>query len=214
MPQESFAPPRAAVWLVDLFACDEIRGDLIEECSEVASKCGHAHARRWYWRQCLKTVARLIGDAYCHAPWVIAGSVLLAGIVGICGMWVIRRAVFPVLIRYCFTHFKLSNTIIFLPMYEILIQSVIVPALIGWVAAKIARERGMVAALTLTLLLAARVFAVFPWQLYLHPHRFLPNPINHPMVFWPTLAFTFVSPIAIAAGGAIGRKLRPSLAHS
>ena len=71
-------PPRIAVWLVDLFTpnkqSESIPGDLLEEFSEHASKSGVASARRWYWRQSVKTVARLIATGFLVAPWLTAGT--------------------------------------------------------------------------------------------------------------------------------------------
>jgi hypothetical protein len=53
-------PPRLAAWLVELFTSVEqaecILGDLAEEFSDLASRSGAVHARRWYWRQSLKTI--------------------------------------------------------------------------------------------------------------------------------------------------------------
>lgn len=52
-------PPRTATWLVNLFtpadAGESILGDLFEEFSHIASNSGVAVARRWYWRQSVKT---------------------------------------------------------------------------------------------------------------------------------------------------------------
>jgi hypothetical protein len=212
MPQASFVPPSAAVWLVDLFACDEIQGDLIEEHSEVASRRGPAYARRWYWRQCLRTIARLVGDAYCHAPWAIAGCVVGAILAGIVTFWLevvlVARFVLPVLLQYSFTHFGLSLTNIFLTTYQVLTVSLIAPALMGWVAAKAGRERGMVAALTLTLLFTGIMAWSFPWRSMMHPHQYPHDSMNNPVVFCIMLATMFVSPVMIPAGGAIGRKSR------
>ena len=65
MSQAPFVrPPHIALWLVDLFTPSEqaesIPGDLLEEFLELALKSGDAFARRWYWRQSVKTVAHLI----------------------------------------------------------------------------------------------------------------------------------------------------------
>ena len=63
-------PPRFAVWLLTLFALDDqaesILGDLLEEFTLLESKSGVSFARRWYWRQTLKTVLQLaiLGSAH------------------------------------------------------------------------------------------------------------------------------------------------------
>jgi hypothetical protein len=53
-------PPRLAAWLVNLFAsvedAESILGDLHEEFSDIVSKSGVVPARRWYWRQSVKTI--------------------------------------------------------------------------------------------------------------------------------------------------------------
>lgn len=73
-------PPRLAVWLVNLFTpyeqSESILGDLLEEFSDLASKSGMAFARRWYWRQSVRTVAHLIGSGFRSGPWQIAGAVV------------------------------------------------------------------------------------------------------------------------------------------
>ena len=74
-------PPRLAVWLVNLFTpyeqSNSILGDLLEEFSDLASKSGMAFARRWYWRQSVRTVAHLIGSGFRAGPWQIAGVVVV-----------------------------------------------------------------------------------------------------------------------------------------
>jgi hypothetical protein len=53
-------PPPLAAWLVDLFIpgkhAESIPGDLLEEFSEIASRSALTYARRWYWRQSIKTI--------------------------------------------------------------------------------------------------------------------------------------------------------------
>src|SRR5580704_6743726 len=73
-------PPRVAAWLVESLVREEqagsILGDLLEEFSGLVSKSGVALARRWYWRQSLKTVAHLIGTGGALTLWPIAGGVI------------------------------------------------------------------------------------------------------------------------------------------
>lgn len=65
-------PPRAATWLLGLFAAAEedehILGDLSEEYFERASQTGQRSARRWYWRQTLKSIPHLVGLSFRAAP--------------------------------------------------------------------------------------------------------------------------------------------------
>ena len=82
-------PPRLAVWLLTLFALDDeaesILGDLLEEFTLLASKSGFPFARRWYWRQTLKTVFQLADHGFRTAPWstmvAVAGGFLLREVV-------------------------------------------------------------------------------------------------------------------------------------
>jgi hypothetical protein len=88
-PASSIQPPRIAVWLVGLFTPDQeaesIPGDLLEEFSNLASTSGVPFARRWYWRQSVKTVVHLFGTGFRVAPWTtaaaVAGGYLLANFV-------------------------------------------------------------------------------------------------------------------------------------
>ena len=73
-------PPRLAVWFINLFTAHEnaesIFGDLLEEYSYLASKSGVTFARRWCWRQTVKTtIAHLFGSGYPAAPWSTTAAV-------------------------------------------------------------------------------------------------------------------------------------------
>jgi hypothetical protein len=65
-------PPRAAAWLLGLFASGEekelVLGDLSEEYFERALQVGRASARRWYWRQTLKSIPHFVGLSFRAAP--------------------------------------------------------------------------------------------------------------------------------------------------
>ena len=82
-------PPRIAVWFVTLFTPAEeeefIMGDLLEEFSGLAMESGCAFARRWYWRQILKTIIHAGGSALRAAPWL-----MLVTVIG--GCWLIGFA--------------------------------------------------------------------------------------------------------------------------
>src|SRR5882724_6347978 len=78
-------PPRIATALVNLFTPsgggESILGDLLEEFSQLSSKSGVVVARRWYWRQTVKTIAHLFFTGFRVAPWsttavVVAGFLL------------------------------------------------------------------------------------------------------------------------------------------
>ncbi len=73
----SIQPPRIATWLVTLFTTDDesIVGDLYEEFGQAGSRWGIAVARKWYWRQSLRTVAELGVGGLRGAPWSTTGTV-------------------------------------------------------------------------------------------------------------------------------------------
>lgn len=77
MKSANFQPPVIAVWLIDLFLPEEqkesVKGDLLEESSDLAMKLGESSARSWYWRQSVRTVARL---GVRGSPWLIALALL------------------------------------------------------------------------------------------------------------------------------------------
>jgi len=83
-------PPFIASRLIGLFTSgwhdDAISGDLLEEFSDVASKSGLAYARRWYWRQSIKTIWNLIVAGSRTAPWLIPSTV-------IGGYWLLERPI-------------------------------------------------------------------------------------------------------------------------
>ena len=96
-------PPRTATSLIKLFVSAEeesILGDLLEKHSDLALKSGVAVARRWYWRQALKTIAHLAGYGLRRTPWSTAaialGGVLLLRFVSVLP----ERAIFAVLEKY------------------------------------------------------------------------------------------------------------------
>jgi hypothetical protein len=166
----SVQPSRLAFWLVNLFTipddAEAIMGDLLEEFSSVASKSGVAYARRWYWRQALKTIAHLIYSAYRIAPWstasAVVGGFLLPGFVtGFLGFP--QRAIFAVLEKYQVPD-KHFNTYVFFATTGIDIGYVIVFLWVGCVIALVAKGREMAAAITLSLIFAGMDgVALFAW---------------------------------------------------
>jgi hypothetical protein len=74
--KRSLHPPRLASWLVDLFTpydqAESIAGDLHEEFVMYISEHRPVEARRWYWRQCVKTIAHCAIEALRTSWWSIA----------------------------------------------------------------------------------------------------------------------------------------------
>src|SRR3984885_9190688 len=156
-------PPRFGVWLVTLFALDDeaesILGDLLEEFSLLASKLGVPFARRWYWRQTLKTVLQLAVLGFRTAPWLttaaVAGGFFLRKLVA---PWV-EPPIFAVLEKYHVYEHHFSMYMFFAST-GIDIGHLITFLLIGFMVALVARGREMMATMTLGLVFGA-MFVLF-----------------------------------------------------
>jgi hypothetical protein len=192
-------PPRIAVWLVNLFTpaeeAESILGDLLEEFSHLASKSGATFARRWCWRQTVKTIAYLAGTGFSVAPWgttvaVAGGFLLLRFISGLP-----EQAIFAVLRRYrVFDHH--FNAYVFFATDGIAIGHVIAAMFVGCLVALAAKGREMVATMTLALVLCALIGAALVW---VATH----GPMDVAWMLW-----SCADPFAIVVGGAIVRTRR------
>jgi hypothetical protein len=196
----SVQPPRLAVWLVNLFTipddAEAIVGDLLEEFSHLASTSGVVFARRWYWRQALKTIVHLIYSAYRAAPWAtsagVAGGFLTRRL-----LWkLVEPTIFAVLDRYQIPehHF---NVYVFFASTGIDIGYLIVFLFVGCIAAIVAKEREMAAATTLSVIFTAMTgVAAVSWVA-----------TGHYWILW-RLTWNFADSFAILIGGAIVRTHR------
>jgi hypothetical protein len=152
-------PPRLAAWLVDLFASREqaeaILGDLSEEFSDLASRRGIAHARRWYRRQSAKTIVHLAGAALHGVPPWPAVAILLGFLLSRYSRGLPEQLIVALLRTqrpYSNRHYE---AYVWLLSYGIPIVAITQSLLIGCVVAVLARGREMVATMTLSLLHAA-----------------------------------------------------------
>ena len=158
-------PPRFAVWLLTLFALDDeaesILGDLLEEFSLLASKLGVPFARRWYWRQTLKTVLQLAVLGFRTAPWLttaaVAGGFFLRKLVA---PWV-EPPIFAVLDKYHVYEHHFSMYMFFAST-GIDIGHFITFLFVGFTVAFVARGREMVATTMLSLIFGAMMVVVLP----------------------------------------------------
>jgi hypothetical protein len=194
-------PPRTAVWLVSLFtfgeAADSILGDLLEEFSHLAAKSGVAFARRWYWRQVLKSIVHLIGSVYRVAPWstsaaVVGGFLLRRLVAGLP-----ERAIFALIDRYQIFEFHFE-TYKFLASTGIDIGHLILFLFVGFVVALGARGREMAPAMTLALIYAVMAFvASLVWV----------TRTGDAALLW-RLTWCFADSFALVVGAAIVRTWR------
>ena len=198
-PSFSLQPPRLAVWLVNLFSAPDnaeaIMGDLLEEFSQIAHQAGVVFARRWYWRQALKSIVHLIYTAYRAAPWWTSAGVA-GGMLAHRLLWrLVEPTIFAFLVRYQIPEYHF-NVYVFFASTGIDIGYLIVFLFEGCIAAIVAKEREMAAATTLSLIYAALCgTAVVSWVIQGH---------------WALsrLTWDFADTFAILIGGAIIRTHR------
>ena len=158
-------PPRLAVWLLTLFALDDeaesILGDLLEEFTLLASSSGVSFARRWYWRQTLKTVLQLAVLGFRTAPWLttaaVAGGFFLRRVVG----RLVEPPIFAVLDKYHVYEHHFSM-FMFFASTGIDIGHLITFLLVGFIVALVARGREMVATTALGFIFGAMVVVTLP----------------------------------------------------
>lgn len=209
MSQASFVhPPRIASWLLDLFIpieqTESITGDLLEEFSDLASKSGVAFARRWYWRQSVRTIAALIATGFRVAHWQIAGAVVGGFLLYFIGARRIEQTVVAVLnfrrephVNPYYT-WPQAQTRMFWIKYGVLAGHLLLSLFIGCVVAMAAKGREIVAAITLGVVLWVPQAAWFLVWSAKHGYAFLPLQLVIPLS---------VS-IMTVTGGAIVRKSR------
>lgn len=206
------APPRIARWLTGLFTMDEqseaIAGDLLEEFTEISRSSGPAHARRWYWRQSVKTAWHLALAAFRTAPWsvsacAVAGYFLLFYASSlpdrVATAYIASRPVIPyvdpagpvwLLIRLC--------------------GIVIMPTIVGCLIAFVSKRREIIAILPAALLCTAQ-FIAFLVDFEIRTSRFMGTPFAFPPARVVVVVFNFlVFPIF---GAAIIRRYRARSSH-
>ena len=196
--------PRLAAWLVSLFGSSEqaesILGDLAEEFSDIALKSGVASARRWYWRQSLKTIAHLASRSFRTAPLSLAGIVLL----GFLFRWF--SATFPehvviAILRAQRPYSKLHyDFYVWLVTWGIPIACVVEMILIGCAIAAIARGKEIVVTSTVI----AISVVIVGWNFFLVT-RNLPPQIPLP---WGSLLGSLANWVATLLGAVIIREIR------
>lgn len=193
-------PPRIAVWLLKLFALGEaesILGDLLEEFSLLASKSGVASARRWYWRQAMKTVPQLAGVGFRSAPWMTSAAVVGGFLVRKLLGPLVEPPIFAVLERYrIFEHH--FGTYMFFASTGIDIGHLITFLFIGFFVALVSRQREMVATITLGLIYGAMAVVGFIYAV---------TKTGNDALLW-RLTWIFADAFAIVIAGAVVRTHR------
>jgi vacuolar-type H+-ATPase subunit I/STV1 len=213
MPRASLIrPPFIAAWLVDLITpyeqAESIPGDLLEEFSDLVSKSGVAFARRWYWRQSVKTIAHLIGVGFRVAPWSIVGTVLGGYLLLVFGVSWPEDAIVGVIQfhrHHVIPYYSNLETYAFWLNTSILIGRLLMSLFIGCIVAAIAKGREMVATTTLGLIWSAITVEAILVLVTRH---------------WPEQAFLlsflvdqFGSSSLIVMGGVIVREIRSAMSR-
>jgi hypothetical protein len=197
-PAYSVRPPRIAIWLVNLFTptseeAESILGDLQEEFLLLASKSGIPLARRWYWRQTVKTTASLFGAGCRDAPLIAAAAVggflLLRFVTGVPDK--LLSAVTDRYLAFWSTHFEAYSWM----LNGMGIAHLTAVTFAGCVVALVAKGREMVATITLALVISALLGFALIWG----THR----PIDVTWILW-----SCADPLAIVFAGAIVRTRR------
>lgn len=203
-------PPFLATWLIELFDSDwraeAISGDLLEEFSGLAAKSEVAYARRWYWRQSIKTVVDLMAAGFRTAPWLIAGTV----IAGYLLLWWSLAYSLPETLIVAVLDLRRHHVIPYYTQHEmdahvfwlntgVMIGNLLVPLFVGCIVAVVAKAREMVATLALSVLLFAMDILVW-FNVARHwPERTIPLPF---------VLTGLAHEILIPMGGVIVREVR------
>ncbi len=153
----SIQPPRMALWLVGLFAPDKeaesIPGDLLEEFSHLASRSGVAFARRWYWRQTVKTIAHLFRAGFRDAPWSTSAAVAGGYLLGRFVHWLPDKVLSAVTDRYLGYWSNHFEAYMFWATDGMWAAHLILSVFVGFVVALAAKGREMVATMALGIVL-------------------------------------------------------------
>jgi hypothetical protein len=213
MTQASFHPPRVAAWLIELFTPHEqsesIPGDLLEEFSDLASKSGAAHARRWFWRQTVPTIVHMVRSGFQSAPWstagVVLGGLLLVQLGHIFSEWAIRTGTEKFVNHSVFFSHHV-HLVVFVMNGGMNLIRLTVPMLIGGIIALASKKREML--VTITLSLICSVQAVTEFWTFVHGHGWGDYKTLRPSVLILTLLFFFGGLFAIVVGGIIVRRYR------
>lgn len=208
-------PPRLAVWLITLFApaerAESICGDLLEEFAQLASRSGVPSARRWFWRQTLRTVVHMIAAEVRAAPWRHAGTVVTGFLLFTFGLRFVVPTV-EALLEAFHVYEHLTEVAGDVPsvaigseysswiMHGALIGRLLLATLAGVLVTLATRGRNLTAAVLLGLLVSALGIA--------NSLLLLTNTGHIRVGFFWIVPTVFVHSIAVVAGGVFVRTLR------
>jgi len=198
--QRSLNPPRGAAWLISLFANreDSIPGDLSEEFAQIGAQSGGAIARRWYWRQTLKSLPHLAFSAFRASPWLSTGAVVAGFLLRRLTSHLPDYATFTLIAKTDIYqhHFALYR---FFASTAIDIEHVLIFLLVGCFVALLARRREMAPAIVLAMIFGA--MAVVGSVAFVVRGGDVAS-------LW-RLSWYFTDSFAVVLGGVLVRSLRP-----
>ena len=188
---------------------ESILGDLHEEFSGLASKSGAPSARRWYWRQGVKTIFHLFRAAFRNASWSLGSIVLMGFLFHWFSATLPERVVMAILHAqrpYSNLHYDFY---IWLINYGVLTACVLTSLLIGCIVAVLAKGREVVATIMLTVVRSVP----FVWQLVsVYAHNADHEP-SFTAVFHFFVLRRVLDIIGILVAGVLVRKLRSVSSH-
>ena len=158
----SASPPHLAAWLVNLVAAREqaetILGDLLEEFSGIALRSGAASARRWYWRQSVRTVAHLIRGQVRHAP-------IQAIAFAVCGflLYVLVERALQMSAQAFVAHSPVYYFVNAAAFWRAIddVGRYLMPLVVGWAIARAARGREMMAVLSVVITATGWILSIY-----------------------------------------------------
>jgi len=202
-----FRPPRPATWLLEMFApydqAESVLGDLHEEFSTLAFQHGPRAAHRWYWRQALKSVAKLAFVSLRTSPLSVTGAVIVGFVLLSFVPWLPEHAQFAILhlIRNHVTPYHADwYSYVFWINTSILAGQLLFCLFIGFLVGLLAKGSEIASTVLLSLLL------ILVTGVMLSAAHFV-SPNLHPALLEVQL-FMIDYPVMLILGGGIVRDIR------
>ena len=176
-----------------------VLGDLEEEFGGRLVQSGHPAARRWYWRQAVRTNVHLFWGSVRTAPWSTTGLALASFIVA-----QLLYGVMSVLVGRLVSNLPIHDydASVWSWRAAALVRFVAIPLALGWSMAVIVRGREMVVAVLVVSVLAVPIV----WSVTISVARYWSLAHELPG-FWLMFKFAQMGtfPLGLLAGGMLRR---------
>jgi hypothetical protein len=201
-------PPGVALWLLNLFTLPDteaIVGDLFEEFFHLASKSRVAFARRWFWKQTVKTIAHLFVCGFGAAPWSTAAAIVGGFLLSKLANELPDKLLSAVTDRYL-TYWSGHFHAYLWVLKGLFISHLMVSLFVGGTVALVAKGREVAATVTMGLILCVMICASSFW---------IVASTGDASFLW-NLPWFLADPFAIVSGGVIIRthRSRAAVRHS